>query len=204
MNNPALQYATSRYILGKNQKQVEILVTYEPKLSFISEWWKQLFGESEGKDGKGLYPASLVYSTDLHSMGQYVQEGQRLMFETILKVEKPEHDLVLKEASSNLDGLNYLKGQNLSFVCDSALEGTLLAHTEGGVPNLMISIDEINPYSIGYLLYFMMFSCGIACYMQEVNPFNQPGVESYKKNMFALLGKPGYEELAKAIKKGGK
>lgn len=198
--NVALQYAACRNALYNKEKFIEILVSYEPKLSFISEWWKQLFGESEGKDGVGIFPASLVYSTDLHSMGQYVQEGRRLMFETVLKINNVEQDLTLKEAETDLDGLNYLSGKNLSEVNNQAMMGTVLAHVDGGVPNLMIELDKVDAYNIGYLLYFMMFSCGVACYMQEINPFNQPGVESYKKNMFALLGKPGYEELAKKLK----
>ncbi len=198
--NSAMQYAAVRNIMYNQDKLVEILVSYEPKLSYISEWWKQLFGESEGKDGVGLFPASLVYSTDLHSMGQYVQEGKRIMFETILKVGTPEADLVLEEASSDLDGINYLAGKKLSEVNNQAMMGTLLAHVDGNVPNVVLEFEKIDSYNIGYLLYFMMFSCGLACYMLEINPFNQPGVESYKKNMFALLGKPGYEELAKILK----
>ena len=199
--NMALQYAGCRNILYNKEKFIEILVSYEPKLSFISEWWKQLFGESEGKDGVGIFPASLVYSTDLHSMGQYVQEGKRLMFETVLKVNNPEEDLVLREASSDLDGINYLAGKKLSEVNDKAMVGTALAHVDGGVPNIMLELEQVDAYNIGYLLYFMMFSCGVACYMQNINPFNQPGVESYKKNMFALLGKPGFEELGETLKK---
>ena len=199
--NMALQYAGCRNILYNKEKFIEILVSYEPKLSFISEWWKQLFGESEGKDGVGIFPASLVYSTDLHSMGQYVQEGKRLMFETVLKVNNPEEDLVLREAASDLDGINYLAGKKLSEVNDKAMVGTALAHVDGGVPNIMLELEQVDAYNIGYLLYFMMFSCGVACYMQHINPFNQPGVESYKKNMFALLGKPGFEELGETLKK---
>ena len=199
--NMALQYAACRNILYNKEKFIEILVSYEPKLSFISEWWKQLFGESEGKDGVGIFPASLVYSTDLHSMGQYVQEGKRLMFETVLKINEPNSDLVLTKASSDLDGINYLAGKKLSEVNDKAMMGTALAHVDGGVPNIMVEIEKVDAYNVGYLLYFMMFSCGVACYMQKINPFNQPGVESYKKNMFALLGKPGFEELAEQLKK---
>ena len=199
--NPAMQYAACRHYMYEQAKWIEILVTYEPKLAFISEWWKQLFGESEGKDGKGLFPASLVYSTDLHSMGQYVQEGRRMMFETVLKIKNVQKDQVLTEASTDLDGLNYLAGKPLSEVNNQAMMGTILAHVDGGVPNLLIEIEQVDAYNIGYLLYFMMFSCGIACYMQEINPFNQPGVESYKKNMFALLGKPGYEALSAELKK---
>ena len=198
--NSAMQYAAIRNVMYNQEKFIEILVTYEPKLSFISEWWKQLFGESEGKDGVGIFPASLVYSTDLHSMGQYVQEGKRLMFETVLKIGEPNKDLVLETASSDLDGINYLAGKKLSEVNNQAMMGTVLAHVDGSVPNVILEISQIDAYNIGYLLYFMMFSCGIACYMQHINPFNQPGVESYKKNMFALLGKPGFEDLAKKLK----
>mgnify|MGYP003300189272 CR=1 FL=1 len=199
--NPALLYASIRNILYRKAKKIEVLVTYEPKLSFISEWWKQLYGESEGKDGVGLFPASLVYSTDLHSMGQYIQEGERIMFETVLDIKEPNSDIVLKEDDANLDGLNYLKGQKLSGVNKMASLGTILAHVDGGVPNLVIEVDRIDEYNVGYLLYFFMFSCGVCCYMQGINPFNQPGVESYKKNMFALLGKPGFEELKKELEK---
>ena len=199
--NQALIYGALRNVLYQKAKAIEILVSYEPKLSYISEWWKQLFGESEGKDHKGLFPASLVYSTDLHSMGQYVQEGQRIMFETVLKIKNAEHDLTLTKNVNDLDGVNYLDQKHLSFVNNSAMQGTILAHVEGGVPNIILEIDAIDEYNIGYLLYFMMFSCGITCYMQGINPFNQPGVESYKKNMFALLGKPGYEELRKKLQK---
>lgn len=199
--NPALLYASIRNLLYRKSKKIEVLVTYEPKLSFISEWWKQLYGESEGKDGVGLFPASLVYSTDLHSMGQYIQEGERIMFETVLDIKEPNSDIVLKEDEANLDGLNYLKGQKLSGVNKMASLGTILAHVDGGVPNLVIEVDKIDEYNVGYLLYFFMFSCGVCCYMQGINPFNQPGVESYKKNMFALLGKPGFEELKKELEK---
>ena len=199
--NPALLYASIRNLLYRKSKKIEVLVTYEPKLSFISEWWKQLYGESEGKDGVGLFPASLVYSTDLHSMGQYIQEGERIMFETVLDIKEPTSDIVLKEDEANLDGLNYLKGQKLSGVNKMASLGTILAHVDGGVPNLVIEVDKIDEYNVGYLLYFFMFSCGVCCYMQGINPFNQPGVESYKKNMFALLGKPGFEELKKELEK---
>ena len=198
--NSAMQYAAVRNLMYNQDKLVEILVSYEPKLSYISEWWKQLFGESEGKDGVGLFPASLVYSTDLHSMGQYVQEGKRIMFETILKVASPEADFVLEKANSDLDGINYLAGKKLSEVNNQAMMGTLLAHVDGNVPNVVLEMEKVDSYNIGYLLYFMMFSCGLACYMLDINPFNQPGVESYKKNMFALLGKPGFEELAKVLK----
>lgn len=198
--NDALLYATARHALLEKGRDVEILVTYEPKLSFISEWWKQLFGESQGKDGKGIFPASLVYSTDLHSMGQYVQEGKRIMFETVLNVTNPEEALTLKAEKENLDQLNYLEGKSLDYVNKMAQTGTILAHVDGNVPNLVLTIDKADAYNLGYLLYFFMFSCGVCCYMTGINPFNQPGVESYKKNMFALLEKPGYEEMTKEIK----
>ncbi len=200
-DNIALKYAALRHHLYQDEKKIEILVTYEPKLSFISEWWKQLYGESEGKDQKGLFPASLVYSTDLHSMGQYVQDGQRIMFETVLEVEEPKHNITLKKEESDLDGLNYLEGTLLENVNKKAMQGTLLAHVDGGVPNLVLKIDKIEEETIGYLLYFYMFSCGVCCYMLDINPFNQPGVEDYKKNMFALLGKPGYEALKEELEK---
>lgn len=199
--NPALLYASLRNLLYKQNKIIEVLVTYEPKLSFISEWWKQLYGESEGKDNVGIFPASLVYSTDLHSMGQYIQEGERIMFETVLDIKEPELDVTLKEEENNLDGLNYLKGQVLSSVNHKAQLGTILAHVDGGVPNIVIEVERIDAYQIGYLLYFFMLSCGTCCYMHGINPFNQPGVESYKRNMFALLGKPGYEDLKKELDK---
>lgn len=199
--NSSLLYATCRNALYQKGKDIEILVTYEPKLSFISEWWKQLYGESEGKDGKGLFPASLVYSTDLHSMGQYVQEGKRIMVETVLNIENPCANLVLKKEVSDLDQLNYLEGKTLDSVNKMAMQGTILAHVDGGVPNLVLSIETLDAYHIGYLLYFFMSACGVCCYMTGVNPFNQPGVESYKKNMFALLEKPGFEVMTEALKK---
>lgn len=199
--NDCLLYAASRNALYNKGKDIEILVSYEPKLSYISEWWKQLYGESEGKDGKGLFPASLVYSTDLHSMGQYVQEGKRIMFETILNVENPSANIILKKETSDLDQLNYLEGKDLDSVNKMAMQGTVLAHVDGDVPNLILSIEQIDAYNIGYLLYFFMFACGVCCYMTGVNPFNQPGVESYKKNMFALLEKPGFEAMTEELKK---
>lgn len=199
--NPALLYASLRNLLYKQDKKIEVLVTYEPKLSFISEWWKQLYGESEGKDNVGIFPASLVYSTDLHSMGQYIQEGERIMFETVLDIQNPEKDVTLKEEENNLDGLNYLKGQVLSSVNHKAELGTILAHVDGGVPNIVLEVEKIDAYNIGYLLYFFMLACGTCCYMHGINPFNQPGVESYKRNMFALLGKPGFEDLKKELDK---
>ncbi len=198
--NGALQYANVRDLMAKElNKTVEIQVTYEPKLRYISEWWKQLYGESEGKDFKGILPYNLVYSTDLHSLGQYVQEGQRTMFETILNVVESPRNITLTTEESNLDGLNYLAGKTLDDVNKCAMNGTILAHVDGGVPNMVLDLPKLDTYHIGYLLYFFMFSCGVSCYLTGVNPFNQPGVESYKRNMFALLGKPGFEDLAKEL-----
>lgn len=199
--NDALQYAACRHLMYTKGKSVEILVSYEPKLSFISEWWKQLFAESEGKENKGLFPTSLVYSTDLHSLGQFVQEGTRIMFETVLNVVNPNENITLTEEDNNLDQLNYLSGKTLDGVNKMAMNGTILAHVDGGVPNMLLNIDKIDAENIGYLLYFFMFSCGVCCYLTGINPFNQPGVESYKKNMFALLEKPGYENLTEELKK---
>ncbi len=199
--NGAMLYSAIRNLMYEQEKQIEILVSFEPKLSYISEWWKQLFGESEGKDHQGLFPASLVYSTDLHSLGQYVQDGKRIMFETVLNVKKPEKDITLTKASSDLDGINYLAGNTLDYVNKQAMQGTILAHVDGGVPNVILEFDCLDAEHVGYLLYFFMFSCGLSCYMLDINPFNQPGVESYKKNMFALLGKPGYESLSEELKK---
>lgn len=199
--NSAILYAAVRHLLYKKNRKVEALVSYEPKLQYLSEWWKQLYGESEGKDGKGIFPASLIYTTDLHSMGQYIQDGEKIMFETIIHVDSPELNLTLKKDEQNLDGLNYLDGMTLDDVNKKAELGTIIAHVDGNVPNIVIHLEKIDAYHIGYLLYFFMFSCGICCYMTGVNPFNQPGVESYKKNMFALLGKPGYEVLSKEIAK---
>jgi glucose-6-phosphate isomerase len=200
MENESMLYATIRNILYDKGKKIELLVSYEPKLSYISEWWKQLFGESEGKDGLGIFPASVVYSTDLHSMGQYVQDGERHLFETIIEIMQPTHDIILKEAVQDLDQINYLAGKTLNEVNTSAMIGTTLAHVDGNVPNVLLSISKLDAYTIGYMLYFFMFSCGISGYMLGINPFNQEGVESYKKNMFALLGKAGYEQLAKELK----
>lgn len=198
-SNDAMKYANMRNLLYKT-KQIEILVNFEPRLAYISEWWKQLYGESEGKDHKGLFPASLVYSTDLHSMGQYVQEGKGLMFETVLNVLNPEENLILRKEAEDLDQLNYLDQTKMDSVAKKAMQGTILAHVDGGVPNLVLEVEEMDAYHLGYLLYFFMFACGVSGYMLGVNPFNQPGVEAYKKNMFALLGKPGYEELSKQLK----
>ena len=199
--NIALLYAAIRQLLYQKGRKIEIMVTYEPRLSYISEWWKQLYGESEGKDHKGLFPASLVYSTDLHSMGQFVQDGERLMFETVLNILTPKKDIILSKKSVDLDQLNYLAGKTLSSVNQKAMQGTVLAHVDGDVPNLIIDIATIDEFHIGYLLYFYMFACGVSGYMLGINPFNQPGVEDYKRNMFALLGKPGYEAFKKALEK---
>ena len=199
--NSCLQYAAVRNLLYNKEKLVEVLVNFEPKLSYVSEWWKQLYGESEGKDNKGLFPASLTYSTDLHSMGQFIQDGTRIMFETVLNINNPEQNIILKKSEQDLDGLNYLAGTDADSVAKRAMEGTILAHVDGGVPNLVLNIEKLDAYTMGYLLYFFMFACGVSGYILDVNPFNQPGVEDYKKNMFALLGKPGYEELRKELLK---
>ncbi|MDD6065085.1 MAG: glucose-6-phosphate isomerase [Firmicutes bacterium] len=192
--NDALQYAAIRNILHRKGKSVEILANYEPSLHYIAEWWKQLYGESEGKDQKGIFPASVDLTTDLHSMGQFIQDGARIMFETVLSVEEPKCELTINEEPVDLDGLNYLAGKTVDFVNKSAMNGTVLAHTDGNVPNLMVTIPVQDEFSLGELFYFFEFACGVSGYILGVNPFNQPGVESYKKNMFALLGKPGYEK----------
>ena len=193
-HNDAMQYAAIRNILHRKGKMIEILANYEPSLHYVSEWWKQLYGESEGKDQKGIYPASVDLTTDLHSMGQFIQDGSRIMFETVLNVEEPQCQLRIKEEASDLDGLNYLAGKTVDFVNKSAMNGTVLAHTDGSVPNLMVTIPRQDEFSLGELFYFFEFACGVSGYILGVNPFNQPGVESYKQNMFALLGKPGYEK----------
>ena len=193
-SNDALQYAAIRNILHRKGKTVEILANYEPSLHYVSEWWKQLYGESEGKDQKGIFPASVDLTTDLHSMGQFIQDGARIMFETVLNVEKSKVELTINEEPVDLDGLNYLAGKTVDFVNKSAMNGTILAHADGNVPNLMVTIPEQNEFYLGQLFYFFEFACGVSGYVSGVNPFNQPGVESYKKNMFALLGKPGYEK----------
>jgi glucose-6-phosphate isomerase len=198
LNNPyeqndSLKYAAVRNILLRKNKSIEILVNYEPSLHFVSEWWKQLFGESEGKDQKGIFPASVDFTTDLHSMGQFIQDGQRTMFETVINVEKSNTEIILEEEEVDLDGLNYLAGQSVDFVNKNAMKGTLLAHTDGNVPNLSVTLPEQNEFFLGELFYFFEFACGVSGYILGVNPFDQPGVESYKKNMFALLGKPGFE-----------
>ncbi|MBS8266040.1 glucose-6-phosphate isomerase [Mesobacillus boroniphilus] len=199
--NPAYQYAAVRNALYNKGKTIEMLINYEPSLQYFSEWWKQLFGESEGKDQKGIYPSSANFSTDLHSLGQYVQEGRRDLFETIIKVEKPRHEMVIEEASSDLDGLNYLAGKTVDFVNNKAFEGTMLAHTDGGVPNLVLTIPQLDEYTFGYLVYFFEKACAMSGYLLGVNPFDQPGVEAYKVNMFALLGKPGFEEKKAELEK---
>lgn len=199
--NDSLQYAAIRNILLRKGKAVEVLADYEPSLHYVAEWWKQLYGESEGKDQKGLFPASVDLTTDLHSMGQFIQDGSRIMFETVLNIEKSRETVVINEEPVDLDGLNYLAGKDMDFVNKSAMNGTVLAHTDGNVPNLMVKIPEQNEFYLGELFYFFEFAVGISGYLLGVNPFNQPGVESYKKNMFALLGKPGYEEAREALLK---
>lgn len=199
--NDSLQYAAIRNILLRKGKAVEVLADYEPSLHYVAEWWKQLCGESEGKDQKGLFPASVDFTTDLHSMGQFIQDGSRVMFETVLNVETSRETVVINEEPVDLDGLNYLAGKDMDFVNKSAMNGTILAHTDGNVPNLMVRIPEQNEFYLGELFYFFEFAVGISGYLLGVNPFNQPGVESYKKNMFALLGKPGYEEAREALLK---
>ncbi len=197
--NDCYKYAALRNILYRKGKSTELLVSYDPSFAMMSEWYKQLFGESEGKDNKGIFPASVVFSTDLHSMGQYIQEGTRLMFETVVDIRTPKQDFYLEDDTENLDGLNFLTGQNMSVVNRKAFEGTILAHTEGGVPNMIIELDDTTEESLGCLIYFFEKACAISGYLLGVNPFNQPGVESYKANMFALLGKPGYEGAKAAL-----
>lgn len=192
--NGALQYAAVRNILHRKGKAVEILANYEPSLHYVSEWWKQLYGESEGKDQKNIFPASVDLTTDLHSMGQFIQDGSRIMFETVIELEKSQEELLIGEEPVDLDGLNYLAGKSVDFVNKSAMNGTILAHTDGNVPNLKVTIPEQNEFFLGQLFYFFEFAVGVSGYISGVNPFDQPGVESYKKNMFALLGKPGFEK----------
>jgi glucose-6-phosphate isomerase len=199
--NPAYQYAVVRNVLYNKGKTIEMLINYEPGLQYFSEWWKQLFGESEGKDQKGIFPSSANFSTDLHSLGQYVQEGRRDLFETVIKVQEPRHELKIEKAESDLDGLNYLTGETVDFVNNKAFEGTLLAHTDGGVPNLIVEIPAMDAYTFGYLVYFFEKACAMSGYLLGVNPFDQPGVEAYKVNMFALLGKPGFEEKKAELEK---
>lgn len=193
--NKCYRYAALRNILYRKGFSTEIYVTYEPAFTMMSEWLKQLYGESEGKDNKGIFPASVTFSTDLHSMGQYIQAGRRVLFETVVDIQKPKSDFFIEADPENLDGLNFLSDQNMSIVNRRAMEGTVLAHTEGGVPNIILELPEISPVEYGYMVYFFEKACAISCYLMAVNPFDQPGVEAYKKNMFALLGKPGYEDL---------
>jgi len=200
-DNLAYQYAAIRNILYNKGKTIEMLINYEPGLQYFAEWWKQLFGESEGKDQKGIYPSSANFSTDLHSLGQYVQEGRRDLFETVIKVEKPRYDIEIEKEETDLDGLNYLAGKTVDFVNTKAFEGTVLAHTDGGVPNLVVTIPKMDAYTFGYLVYFFEKACAMSGYLLGVNPFDQPGVEAYKVNMFALLGKPGFEEKKAELEK---
>jgi glucose-6-phosphate isomerase len=201
VDNPAYQYAAVRNALYNKGKTIEMLINYEPGLQYFSEWWKQLFGESEGKDQKGIFPSSANFSTDLHSLGQYVQEGRRDLFETVIKVENPRHELTIEAEETDLDGLNYLAGQTVDFVNNKAFQGTMLAHTDGGVPNLILTIPAMDEYTFGYLVYFFEKACAMSGYLLGVNPFDQPGVEAYKVNMFALLGKPGFEEKKAELEK---
>lgn len=197
--NDCYKYAALRNILYRKGKSTEILVSYEPAFTMMAEWYKQLFGESEGKDNKGLFPASVVFSTDLHSMGQYIQDGRRDLFETVVLFNKPKKEIFLEADAENVDGLNFLAGKSMDFVNRKAFEGTVLAHNDGGVPNIVLHVEEMNERELGYLIYFFEKACAISGYLLGVNPFDQPGVESYKKNMFALLGKPGYEEEKAAL-----
>ena len=198
MANPVWKYVAARNCLYESGKKVELLACFEPAFRFMSEWWKQLYGESEGKEGKGLFPASVEFTADLHSMGQYIQQGQRLMFETVVRFE-PKGTFLIPDDPENVDGLNFLSGKPLSFVAEQALRGTILAHVDGGVPNILIRMPQISESSVGYLIYFFEYVCGLSGYLLGVNPFDQPGVEAYKKNMFALLGKPGYEEMKQKL-----
>ena len=200
-DNEAMKYAAIRNILLRKGKSVEVLANYEPALHYIGEWWKQLYGESEGKDQKGIFPAAVDFTTDLHSMGQFIQDGTRIMFETVMNVEEARETITIEKEAEDLDGLNYLAGKTMDFVNKSAMNGTILAHTDGNVPNLMIKIPKMDEFHLGQLFYFFEFACGVSGYILGVNPFNQPGVESYKRNMFALLGKPGYEEEREALLK---
>ena len=198
-NNDCYKYAALRNILYRKGKSAELMVSYDPAFCMMSEWYKQLFGESEGKDNKGIFPSSVVFSTDLHSMGQFIQDGSRIMFETVVDIKNPKQDIFLENDSENLDGLNFLTNQNMSVVNRKALEGTVLAHTEGGVPNIILELDKVDEENLGYMIYFFEKACAVSGYILGVNPFNQPGVESYKSNMFALLGKPGYEDRKEAL-----
>ena len=197
--NDAVKYAAIRNVLARGGKVTEILVGYEPYMLMLNEWWKQLYGESEGKDNKGIFPASVVFSTDLHSLGQYVQEGQRNLFETVINVKDPGAKFVIPDDAANVDGLNFISGKELDYVNKTAMLATLIAHNDGGVPNILLELDDRSAYTFGYLVYFFELACAVSGYMLGVNPFNQPGVEAYKKNMFALLGKPGYEDMKKEL-----
>ena len=199
-DNPAWQYAAARHALYEGGKKVELLACYEPCFRFFAEWWKQLFGESEGKEGKGLFPASVEYTADLHSMGQYIQEGERLMFETVVKFA-PRGEFLIPDDPDNVDGLNFLSGKPLAFVAEQAMRGTILAHVDGGVPNVLLQLPAIDEKCVGWMIYFFEYVCGLSGHLLGVNPFNQPGVEAYKKNMFALLGKPGYEAMREELKR---
>ena len=199
--NPCMQYAAVRNVLYQKGKKIEIMVNFQPKLHYMNEWWKQLYGESEGKDGKGIFPAAVDFSTDLHSMGQWIQEGERTIFETVISIEEAEHKLLFPSDEENLDGLNFLAGKRVDEVNKMAELGTQLAHVDGGVPNMRLIVPRLNEYYVGQIIYFFEKACGISGLILGVNPFNQPGVEAYKKNMFALLGKPGYEKETEAIKK---
>lgn len=199
--NDAYKYAALRNVLLRKGKNIEMLVAYEPNFTLMNEWYKQLFGESEGKDNKGIFPAAAIFSTDLHSMGQYIQQGQRILFETVVAFKEPVKEVIIKEEEDNSDGLNFVAGKGMSYVNQKAMQGTLLAHNDGGVPNIVLEAEKMDEYELGYMIYFFEKACAISGYILGVNPFNQPGVESYKKNMFALLGKPGYEDERAALEK---
>ena len=201
MDSPAWQYAAARHALYQSGKKIEILAGYEPSFRFFGEWWKQLFGESEGKQGKGLFPASVEFTADLHSMGQYIQQGERLMIETVVRFDSPRSKIAIPDDPENVDGLNFLSGRSLGFVAEQAMRGTILAHVDGGVPNILLAAPRRDAESLGALIYFFEFACGLSGYLLEVNPFDQPGVEAYKNNMYALLGKPGYETQKAALEK---
>ncbi len=200
-NNDCYKYAAIRNVLARKGKTVEMMVSYEPSFAMMNEWFKQLYGESEGKDGKGIFPTSAIFSTDLHSLGQYIQDGQRILFETVVTFKEPVSDYVIGHDEANTDGLNFLTGKGMSFVNRKAFEGTVLAHNDGGVPNIVLEAETMNEYELGYMVYFFEKACAISGYILGVNPFNQPGVESYKRNMFALLGKPGYENERQELEK---
>ena len=199
--NPAARYAAVRNILYRQGFMIEILASYEPQLQYLAEWWKQLFGESEGKQGRGIFPASVTFTADLHSMGQYIQQGERMLMETVVRFAPAEQQMVVPFDEANGDGLNFLAGKTMDFINRQAMDGTLLAHVEGGVPNIILNLDENNARTMGQLIYFFEYACGLSGYLLGVNPFDQPGVEAYKKNMFALLGKPGYEEMGEELRK---